>query len=49
VQGALLGRALVPHAPQALLKLGLGVILNLSAWRIFHHTRRAPSAPAARP
>ena len=40
VVGALLGGLLVPSAPQALLKLGLGVILNVSAWRIFRHGGR---------
>jgi uncharacterized membrane protein YfcA len=40
VVGALLGGLLVPDAPQALLKLGLGVILNVSARRIFRHGRR---------
>src|SRR5919109_2126444 len=33
----LAGGVLVPYAPQALLKIGLGVILNVSAWRIFQH------------
>lgn len=40
VLGALIGGVLVPYAPQALLKIGLGVILNVSAWRIFRHSRR---------
>jgi uncharacterized membrane protein YfcA len=44
VPGAVLGGLLVPYAPQALLELGLGIILNVSAWRIFRHTR-----PAGRP
>jgi uncharacterized membrane protein YfcA len=48
VLGALLGGLLVPYAPQALLKLGLGVILNVSAWRIFRHGRRAPGDRARR-
>jgi len=42
VLGALLGGLQVPYTPQALLKLGLGVILYVSAWRIFRHGRRAP-------
>ena len=44
VPGAVLGGLLVPYAPQALLELEIGTILNVSAWRIFRHTR-----PAGRP
>ena len=44
VVGALLGGVLVPYAPQVLLKFGLGIILNVSAWRIFRHGRRKPVA-----
>ena len=48
VLGALLGGLLVPYTPQALLKLGLGVILNVSAWRIFRHGGRRYAAPRPR-
>jgi uncharacterized membrane protein YfcA len=37
VGGALLGGALAGLAPASWLKLGLGIILNVSAWRIFRH------------
>lgn len=49
VLGALLGGTLVPYAPQALLKGGLGVILNVSAWRIFRPGRGGPVSPAGGP
>lgn len=40
VIGALLGGLLVGAAPASLLKLGLGVILIVSAWRTFGRTHR---------
>jgi uncharacterized membrane protein YfcA len=39
VIGSLVGGLLVGLIPSALLKLVLGIILNVSAWRIFHHQR----------
>lgn len=44
ILGALLGGILVPHAPSGLLKIGLGVILVVSAVRIFRHVRQEPSS-----
>src|SRR5687768_5086574 len=38
VIGAVIGGLLVGSVPAALLKLGLGIILILSAWRTFRHT-----------
>jgi uncharacterized protein len=37
VIGAVIGGALVGIVPVPLLKVGLGVILNVSAWRMFRH------------
>jgi uncharacterized membrane protein YfcA len=48
ILGALLGGVLVPYAPQALLKIGLGIILNVSAWRIFRH-RQQDALPEVSP
>ncbi|MFP4437112.1 MAG: sulfite exporter TauE/SafE family protein [Chloroflexaceae bacterium] len=39
VIGAILGGVLAGIVPPALLKIGLGIILIVSALRIFHHTR----------
>lgn len=39
VVGATVGGLLVGLIPAAALKLLLGVILNVSAWRMFHHSR----------
>jgi uncharacterized membrane protein YfcA len=44
VIGALLGGVLVGIAPASLLKLGLGVILIVSAWRTFGRTHRSGGA-----
>ncbi|HZT09335.1 MAG TPA: sulfite exporter TauE/SafE family protein [Chloroflexota bacterium] len=42
--GALIGGAIVGVIPAGILKIGLGVILNVSALRIFHHTRSSRRA-----
>jgi uncharacterized membrane protein YfcA len=39
VLGAVIGGLLVGSVPAAILKLGLGVILILSAWRTFRRHR----------
>jgi uncharacterized membrane protein YfcA len=44
VIGALLGGMLVGAVPASLLKLGLGVILIISAWRTFGRTHRSSAA-----
>ena len=43
VIGALIGGLLVGFVPAALLKIGLGIILIVSAVRIFQHTRKMPA------
>jgi uncharacterized membrane protein YfcA len=40
VIGAIIGGLLVGIVPAAVLKIGLGVILIVSAMRIFRHTRQ---------
>jgi uncharacterized membrane protein YfcA len=47
VIGALIGGLLVGIIPASVLKVGLGVILNISAWHIFRHRKHVPS-PATR-
>jgi uncharacterized membrane protein YfcA len=51
VIGAIIGGLLVGIAPSSVLKLGLGVILIISAWRTFRHSQEpdvhTASAPAA--
>jgi uncharacterized membrane protein YfcA len=42
VIGAIIGGSLVGIVPAAVLKIGLGVILIVSALRIFQHTRKTP-------
>jgi len=42
VIGAIIGGSLVGIVPAAALKIGLGVILIVSALRIFQHTRKTP-------
>jgi uncharacterized protein len=44
VIGALIGGLLVGFVPAAALKVGLGIILIVSAARIFLHTRKAPAS-----
>jgi len=44
IAGAFAGGLLVGSIPAAVLKLGLGVILIISAWRIFRHSRRTSHA-----
>jgi uncharacterized protein len=39
ISGAVIGGLLVGLAPQSWLKLGLGIILMISAFRIFYHSR----------
>jgi uncharacterized protein len=39
ILGAIIGGLLVGLAPQSWLKLGLGIILMISAFRIFYHSR----------
>jgi uncharacterized membrane protein YfcA len=39
VIGAVIGGALAGIVPVSILKLGLGIILNVSAWRMFRHAR----------
>lgn len=43
IVGALAGGMLVGIIPPAWLKVLLGVILNVSAWRIFRHARPRPA------
>lgn len=43
VIGAIAGGMLVGIVPAAALKIILGSILNLSAFRVFHHSRKSPS------
>ena len=42
-------RALVGIVPSAVLKLGLGVILIVSAWRTFHHSQQPAVQTAGAP
>ena len=42
VIGAIIGGLLVGIVPAVVLKIGLGVILIISAVRIFQHTRKTP-------
>ena len=39
VIGAVIGGLLVGAVPDPVLKVGLGVILIVSAWRTFRHTK----------
>ena len=42
VIGAIIGGLLVGIVPAAVLKVGLGIILIVSAFRMFQHTRKKP-------
>lgn len=44
VIGAIIGGLLVGLVPSSVLKLGLGIILIVSAWRIFQHSRAGHTA-----
>ena len=45
VIGAVIGGLLVGSVPAPLLKVGLGIILIVSAWRTFQHSTKALIAP----
>jgi uncharacterized membrane protein YfcA len=49
VLGAVIGGLLVGIVSSSLLKLGLGIILIISAWRTFSHSHRPAASPAEAP
>jgi predicted lipid-binding transport protein (Tim44 family) len=49
VLGAVIGGLLVGIVPSAVLKLGLGVILIVSAWRTFRHSQQPAVQTAGAP
>lgn len=49
VMGAIIGGLLVGLVPSSVLKLGLGFILIVSAWRTFRHTQHPIPHPAGAP